>query len=260
MHNVDHSKNIIEVKDVSFTYGREDVLKNITLGIHKGDYVGLVGHNGSGKTTLLKIILGLLTPSTGALKLFGTDIRHFKEWYKIGYVPQKAVNFDNNFPATVEEVVLMGRYSKRGLFHRIKMSDRKAAREALQKVEMLEFKDRLIGDLSGGQQQRVFIARALVTKPEVIFLDEPTTGIDTKARDEFYGLLRTLNREEGLTLVLVSHDLEVVTQEVMHIACIDRTLVYHGSPQEFLKESVSAFMHDGEVKIVSHHHHHHHDR
>lgn len=235
MQPIDHTKNIIEVEGVSFSYdGKNEVLSNITLGIHQGDYIGLIGPNGAGKTTLLKIMLGLLIPAKGRVKLFGEDIKDFKDWHKIGYVPQKATSFDANFPVTVREVVLMGIYGKRGLFHRITSQDRRQTEEALLQVDMLPFADRLIGDLSGGQQQRVFIARALVSQPEVIFMDEPTAGIDRNAEDEFYDLLRKLNRDLGLTLVLVSHDITRVANETMHIACVDRTLSCYLSPEEYL--------------------------
>jgi zinc transport system ATP-binding protein len=256
MLKVDHTKNIIEVKDVSFSYnGNEKVLENISLEIHPGDYMGLVGPNGAGKTTLLRIILNLLTPKIGTVKLFGKDIRNFRDWHKIGYVPQKLANFDVNFPASVYEVVLMGRYSKKNLFQKTTEADKKSVRDALQKVNMWEHKDRLIGDLSGGQQQRVFIARALVNRPEVIFLDEPTTGVDKKTQDEFYALLQKLNQEFGLTLVLVSHDIRRLTQEVMHIACVDKTLTCHISPEEYLAESESSNIAGKEVRIITHHHH-----
>ena len=253
---VDHTKNIIEVQDVSFKYGNNDqVLKDITLNIHKGDYLGIVGPNGAGKTTLIKIILGLLKPSQGSIKLFGEDIKKFKDWSKIGYVPQKATNFDANFPVTAREVVAMARFAKRGLFHRLKKEDKEIIEKSLEQADMSSYKDRLIGDLSGGQQQRVFVARALSAQPEVIFLDEPTTGVDQKAQDEFYNLLRKLNEELDLTLVLVTHDVERITKEAMHIACIDRTLICHTSPEEFLKESESLNISGQKVKIITHHHH-----
>jgi zinc transport system ATP-binding protein len=237
MHTIDHIENILEIQDVSFSYGDNEVLKNINLIIHKGDYLGLVGGNGAGKTTLLKIILGLLKPDRGVIKFFGQDINNFKDWSKIGYVPQKATNFDTNFPSTAEEVVLMGRFGKRGLFHRINDEDRKKAQEALKHVDMWEHRDQLVGDLSGGQQQRIFIARALAGNPEIIFLDEPTVGVEKDIKDEFYKLLRKLNEELHLTVVLVTHDIESMAHEAMHIACIDRTLVFHNSVDKFFQES-----------------------
>lgn len=237
MHTIDHTKDIIEIQDVSFSYGNSEVLKNINLSIHRGDYLGLVGGNGAGKTTLLKIILGLLAPDSGTVKLFGQDISDFKDWPKIGYVPQKATNFDINFPATTEEVVLMGRFGRRGLFRKINDADKNKAHEALNHVDMWEHRHRLVGDLSGGQQQRVFIARALAGDPEIVFLDEPTVGVEKDIKDEFYKLLRKLNEELHLTVVLVTHDIESMAHEAMHIACIDRTLVFHNSVDKFFKES-----------------------
>jgi len=237
MHTIDHAENILEIQDVSFSYGDNEVLKNINLIIHKGDYLGLVGGNGAGKTTLLKIVLGLLKPDSGVIKFFGQNINNFKDWSKIGYVPQKATNFDANFPVTAEEVVLMGRFGRRGLFHRITDTDRKKAHEALEHVDMWDHRNQLVGDLSGGQQQRVFIARALAGDPEVIFLDEPTVGVEKDIKDEFYKLLRKLNEELGLTVVLVTHDIESMSHEAMHIACIDRTLVFHNSVDKFFQES-----------------------
>ncbi len=232
---VNHDKNIIELEDISFAYDeKENVLENITLAIHQGDYIGLVGPNGAGKTTLLKVMLNLISPQKGRVKLFSTDIQDFNDWQRIGYVAQKAVNFDVNFPASVSEVVLMGRWANKKIFQKTTEVDRAAVKEALEKVGMWEQRDRLIGDLSGGQQQRIFIARALVNHPEIIFLDEPTTGVDQKNQDSFYALLQKLNRNFGITLVLVSHDIERLTQEVMHIACVDKTLTCHVSPEEYL--------------------------
>jgi zinc transport system ATP-binding protein len=244
---VDHTKNIVEVSDINFSYEHEAVLKNISFNVHKGDYLGIVGPNGAGKTTLIKIMVGLLKQDSGTVKIF-TE--------KIGYVPQKVTNFDENFPATVEEVVAMGRYSKRNLFKGLSHKDKEIINEAINRVGMLDFKNKLIGELSGGQQQRVFIARALASEPEVIFLDEPTTGIDQKSQDEFYSLLKKLNQEMDLTLVLVSHDIERVLKEAMHIACIDHTLVCHSSPQEYLNSVSGLKILGGDIKILPHHHNH----
>jgi len=235
MQKVDHSNNIIEVKGVSFSYGHGDVLRDVGINIHKGDYLGIVGPNGAGKTTLLKIMLGLLSPDSGSVKLFGKDADSFKDRSRIGYVPQKATSFDANFPATVQEVVLMGRYGKRGLLCKMTVSDKAHVKTALSHVGMWDKRSKLIGDLSGGEQQRVFIARALAAEPEIIFLDEPTSGVDSRTQDEFYALLKKLNQELDLTLVLVSHDVEKVVGEVMHVACVDRTLVFHDSPFKIAK-------------------------
>jgi len=255
MLKLNHHKNIIEINQLSFSYGSNLILNQVSLNIHQGDYLGIVGPNGAGKTTLLKIMLRLLSPASGAIKLFGVDIKNFKDYSKISYVPQKVIDFDVKFPVTVKEVVSMGRYAKKGLFHHLQTTDLEIINNSLKQVKMENYQDTLIGDLSGGQAQRVFIARALVNQPELIFFDEPTAGIDQKSQDDFYSLLRELNQTMGLTLVLVSHDIERLTQEVMHIACLNNNLVYHNSPADFLRDSNSLKLYGQEVKVISHHHH-----
>ncbi len=249
MQQLNHKDTIIELENVCFTYTNEEVIKDVSLVIHKGDYLGIVGPNGGGKTTLLKLMLGLLRPYDGRISLFSTEISVFKQWPRIGYVPQKTV-FATNFPITVEEVVAMGRYGKRGLFHFSTKEDKIKTHKALDQVDMLEYKDRQISELSGGQQQRVFIARALATEPEIIFLDEPTVGVDVKTQKQFYQLLRKLNKELNLTLVLVSHELDVVAHEATELVYINRTLEYYGDPNEFLK---GAYFHELIEKGGLHH-------
>lgn len=250
-----NEKNVLELNNVSFRYGDNEVLKDISFVVPEGDYLGVIGPNGAGKTTLLKIILGLLQPATGSAKLFGKDVRKFKEWSRIGYVPQKATNFDAGFPATVEEVVLMGRYAGKGLLKAVNQIDRDFVREALELVDMWNYRNRIIGDLSGGQQQRVFIARALAAKPEVIFLDEPTTGIDEVASESFYALLKKLNQELKMTVILISHDVDMVVKEAKHVACVDRVLVCHDQASEFLNHTKLRDILRGEVKILTHKNH-----
>ncbi len=249
MQQLDHSHTIIHLNRVCFSYVNEEVIKDVSLEIHKGDYVGIIGPNGGGKSTLLKLMLGILKPNDGAIRLFGTDIKDFKDWSKIGYVPQKT-HIEVNFPVTVAEMVAMGRYGKRGLFHFPTKGDKEKTLHALKQVDMLEYKDRQISDLSGGQQQRVFIARALAVEPEVIFLDEPTVGVDVKTQKQFYELLRRLNKELDLTLILVSHELDVVAHEATELGYINRTLEYYGNPEEFLK---GAYFHELIGKGGMHH-------
>lgn len=231
---INHFRNIIELENVCFSYNREEAIKEVTLQIQQGDYVGIVGPNGGGKTTLLKLMLGILKPDRGSITLFGSDIREFKDWSKIGYVPQKT-HIELNFPITVEEIVAMGRYGKRGLFRFPTKDDKIKVLDALAQVDMLDYSKRQINDLSGGQQQRVFIARALASEPEIIFLDEPTVGVDVKTQKQFYSLLRKLNSELKMTLVLSTHELDVVAHESNMLGYINRTLVYYGNPEEFLK-------------------------
>ncbi len=255
MQQIDHTKSIIEVNNVSYTYGGpEFAVKDVSFNIHKGDYLGVIGPNGGGKTTLLRLMLGLLTPTKGRISMFGHDLQTFRDWYKIGYVPQKATFVDPNFPITVEEVVSMGTYAKRGLFRFPTGQDHKHVHDALAQVEMLPFKKRLIGDLSGGQQQRVFIARALAAEPEVIFLDEPTVGVDTTTQEQFYLLLRKLNRKLDLTLILVLHELDVIAREATEIVCINGSLVSYCTPEELAKPGGIEKLYGKDLKYILHDH------
>lgn len=234
---VDHTHTLIECKDVSFAYENDPVLKDVSFSVHKGDYLGIVGPNGSGKSTMLRLMLGLLTPQSGSISLYGTDVKDFRYWSRIGYVAQRAASVDAGFPATVQEVVAMGRFSSLGLFRFPGKEDQEKVRHALEQTGMWEYRDRLISDLSGGQQQRVFIARALAGEPEVIVLDEPTVGVDIQTQKQFYDLLRTLNTELDLTLILVSHDIDIVAHEATEIAYINRELIYYGTPEAFTRSS-----------------------
>jgi len=234
MSEINHKTIIIELKDVFFAYEKEFVVKDVSLVVHKGDYVGIIGPNGGGKSTLLKLILGLLTPTRGEIDLFGKSIEKFKDWPKFGYISQVVTHTDPHFPMTVKEVVAMGRYPRLGLIHLPTKKDRIKVQEALEQVDMWEFRDRLIGDLSGGQKQRVFIARALAGEPEIIVLDEPTSGVDVKTQKQFYTLLQKLNKELELTLILVSHELDVIEHEATEIAYINGSLVYYGAADKFV--------------------------
>lgn len=204
---------VISLKNIVFSYGNQNILNGVTFDIVRGDFVGLVGHNGTGKSTLLKIILGVLSPQKGSVHLFETPIGEFKEWNKIGYIPQKAGLAVSHVPITVEEVMHMER------------TDEKSADEALESVDLLHHKKSLLRELSGGQQQRVFIARALVKKPELLILDEPTVGVDAKTQEKFYTLMQKLNREYHLTLLLVSHDLHTISHQVHCVMQLDKKTV-----------------------------------
>ena len=181
---------IIKVEDISYKYSKDLVLENVSLHVPQGAFLAIVGPNGSGKSTLLKLILGVLKIQTGNVELFGQPIRQFKDWQKIGFVSQKANSFNSGFPATVFEVVQSGLTKKIGLFKIPRKEHKRKVTKALESVGMLKFKDRNIGELSGGQQQRVFIARSLVSEPELMILDEPTVGVDQKNVQQFYGILK----------------------------------------------------------------------
>lgn len=212
--------DIIKIENIIFGYGRTTVLDDVSTIIKDGDFMGIVGPNGSGKSTMLKIFLGLLKPQKGTVKVFDTDINKFNQWGKIGYIPQKATSFNQGFPATVEEVVSANLYPMVGLAGRIGKNHKEKVDEALGIVDMLEYKKRIIGRLSGGQQQRVFIAKSLVSAPRVIFMDEPTVGIDQKSEESFYELMESLNKNRGITLVIVTHDIGAIDNRVNRVLCL----------------------------------------
>jgi zinc transport system ATP-binding protein len=249
---------ILEISNVTFKYENQHVIEDINLIVHRGSFLGLVGPNGSGKSTLLKCVLGLLHPQKGTIKLFGKDISHFKEKHRIGFVSQKANSFNSGFPATVFEVVSSGLTSKLGLFKMLTNQDKQMIHQAIDSVGMNDFIDRNIGELSGGQQQRIFIARALVSQPDLIILDEPTVGVDTKNVQSFYNLLEHLNKQLGITLILVTHDIGTVTDKVTDVACLNKHLHFHGSAYEFdhLQDHEVSEIYGHHVNVLSHDHSH----
>ncbi len=228
-------ESLVKLTDVSFSYGSTAVLKDISLTVNPGEFWALIGPNGSGKSTLIKLLLGLLKPSRGSVELFGKPAADTDRKERIGYVSQKSASFNSGFPATVLEVVKSGLTVKRGLFKRFTEDDSRAARRALQDVGMEEFAGRNIGELSGGQQQRVFIARALAAKPELLIMDEPTVGIDQQNSASFYSMLEELNREHGIAIILVSHEIDLVTDLASHVACLNHTMHFHGGRRDFAK-------------------------
>lgn len=229
---------LLQVKNLAFRYQEELILDEVGFSIGPGDYVGLVGPNGAGKSTLIKIILGLLPFQKGQVELFGTPIEQFKNWDRIGYVPQYVFRDERNFPATVREVVESGHFDKSSFWCQVGLSQCHAIDDALETTGIAHLLDRRIGELSGGERQRVFIARALVSEPELLILDEPTAGVDSRAQAEFYTLLRKLNEENGLAIILISHDLEVVAHETKAAICLNRSVVYTGPSEALHREEV----------------------
>lgn len=244
---------LVEIDDVSFSYGEVSVLEGINFTVDAGDFLGIIGPNGSGKTTLLRLMLGLLAPTRGEVRLFGHPPASLKQWGRLGYVPQKAT-FDPSLPATVQEVVASGLVATLGLLRRGGAAERERVHDVLARVGMDQHAARRIGALSVGQQQRVLIARALVTKPELLMLDEPTGGVDPEAQTSFYALLHHLNREREVTLILVSHDIGVVAKEVTRLACLNRRLIFHGRPGDFLGDAALAALYGPAMRVVSHEH------
>ncbi len=243
----------VELEGVAVDYGNVRVLDGINLTVDPGDFLGIIGPNGSGKTTLLRVMLGLLSPTEGAVRLFGKPPAAFREWGRLGYVPQKTT-LDPALPVTVEEVVASGLVPVLGLFQRTGKAERVRIREVLARVGMEAHARARIGALSTGQQQRVLIARALVSDPELLILDEPTGGVDPEAQTSFYALLHHLNREREVTLILVSHDIGVVAKEVTKLACLNRRLIFHGRPGDFLSDAALTALYGPSVRVVSHDH------
>lgn len=200
---------VIDLQDVTVQYGGRLVLNGVTFQVRQRDFVGLIASNGAGKTTLLKTIVGLLQPASGSVKLFGTPVDRFKDWERIGYVPQKN-NLNPLFPATVREVVMSGLYGRKRLFRRIGAAERRRAEQALEALGIADIAERRIGQLSGGQQQRVFLARAIAGNPELLILDEPTVGIDMETQRAFFHMLRHMHERHRLTFLIVSHDVEML--------------------------------------------------
>ncbi|HNQ84281.1 MAG TPA: ABC transporter ATP-binding protein [Deltaproteobacteria bacterium] len=213
---------VVEFEMVSFAYDGITVIEDVSFGIERGDFLSIVGPNGGGKTTILKLMLGLFRPRTGEVRVFGDQPEKARS--RIGYMPQNT-SLDPLFPVSVKEVVLMGRLGASSMLGFYSRADRVRAEEALDMVEMKRFMTRPFSSLSGGQSQRVLLARALVTQPELLILDEPTSSVDMAVESELYELLRKLN--EAMTIVLVTHDLGFVSKYVKNVACVNRRLVSH---------------------------------
>ncbi len=213
---------IVEIKNVCFVYNGQTVLEDVSLDIRQGDFIAMIGPNGGGKTTLLKLMLGLLKPAKGSIRVLGNTTE--KASHHIGYVSQD-VHINRSFPITSIDVVLMGKLGPNKRWGRGSAQDRREALVALERMEIEAFADSKIGELSGGQRQRVFIARALVTQPKVLLLDEPTASIDAKGQAEFYSLLKELN--EDITILVVSHDLVAISTYVKSVTCVNKRLHYH---------------------------------
>jgi zinc transport system ATP-binding protein len=220
---------IAEIDRLSYAYSGNLVLDNISFTIDEGDILGIIGPNGAGKTTLFSCMLGLLDDYTGTIKILGDDIKkkNGKVFKSIGYIPQKKT-IEQNFPATVEEIVSLG-------ITTIGKTSKEKIALALETVDLLAQKDRRVGELSGGQQQRVLIAKAMVNNPKLLILDEPVTGIDLEMQNRFYSLLKKLNQENKITIIWASHDLDAVNRFATSVACINRSMFFHGKAYEFFE-------------------------
>ncbi len=241
-------KPILEVSELTVERSWETIIKDATFSIHSGDFVGIIGPNGGGKSTMLHAILGTLPMKRGSIKLFGKSIRNFKDWGKIAYVSQDAINFDHNFPVTVRELVSLGRVTKKRMGRRFKKSDWEAVDQALEYMGISDLAKKRVGHLSGGQKQRVFVAKALARDPAMIFLDEPVAGVDAHAQERFYKRLSDLNIKKGKSILIVSHDLTAVFCRMSKVICVNREvhctdLTAETDPNHILKKAYGEHFH-----------------
>lgn len=214
-------ENVIEAYDLEFSYGQNLIFSQVNFNMKKGDFVSLIGANGSGKSTLLNLLLGEKSPTNGKIRLFNESIEDYKDWSRIGYVPQTGFGFSKDFPASCEEIVRTSLFPEIGLFKPANKEHRDRVIKALELVNMQDYAKRLVGELSGGQIQRVMIARVLVNNPDIMILDEPTTGIDAETVRLLYELLWKLNREKKITIVMVTHDTPNTIDYSNRIMCLE---------------------------------------
>ena len=246
---------LVEIRELKVTYPNGvNALEGITIDVNKKDLIALIGPNGAGKSTLLKVILGLTKPTSGSIKLFGSSDLS-KNLKYVGYVPQSAQARDPNLPFSVYETVMLGRTPVAGLFHGMKDADRQKVEETLKLFGIYELKERKIGQLSGGQAQRVFLAKAMVAEPKLLLLDEPTSGVDTTSKKDFYNTLERLNKEREITVILSSHDIGVITKIANRVLCINKSQFFCGENEDFAADIELHKVYDHPVEIMDHHDH-----
>lgn len=242
----------VEIKNVFYSVDGKTILKNISLFVEEGSFLGIVGPNGGGKTTLLKILLGLIKPESGTVIISGRKPEDVRGTGVVGYLPQNLM-VEKNFPATAMDVVLMGTYKKGKIFY--SDEDRENAIDILKTMSMFEKRDTLYSSLSGGEQQRVCVAQALVSKPSLLVLDEPSTGIDVVGQEDFYLLLRELKDKLKLTVIIVSHDIGVISSYVDNFACLNTTIHYHGKAKDVDLEELMHGLYEKKIEIIKHQNH-----
>ena len=248
------SPSLFDVINLNFERQGNLVLKEAAFQILPGEYCAIIGPNGGGKTTLIRLLLGLEKPTSGEIKLFGVSQKRFRDWNRIGYVPQRSALIDGTFPATVREVVAMGRYARRGIFAFESAEDKTAIAEAMELMGVSDLSDRLIGNLSGGQRQRVMIARALASNPDVLIVDEPNTGVDVESQHRFYELLRTLNRTKKLSILFITHDIGVIAEDITRVLFVNQTLLVSQNPAEVVRCDEMSRLYGTPAHVVCHNH------
>jgi zinc transport system ATP-binding protein len=239
---------LLEARDVSFSYGRQPVLEEVDMRVRAGEFVALVGPNGSGKSTLLRVLLGSLDPSSGTVRLFGEPSSRFADRARIGYVPQRPV-LESEVPATVEEIVAAGRLARRGWWRPLRQEDRVQVGHALESVGLGDLSKHPLNELSGGQQQRAFIARAFAGEPDLLVLDEPIAGVDAESQRRFRDSITHLIEEHGAGVLLVSHELSAVAQDLDRVVVLKRRVVFDGPPAQLAASGVSLGVHPEDLPL-----------
>jgi zinc/manganese transport system ATP-binding protein/zinc transport system ATP-binding protein len=242
-------KPIVELRDVTFSYGGAPILEDVSLHLHRGQFAALVGPSGAGKTSVLRLVMGTLRPTRGRVAV-GEAAAPGRPRPQIGYVPQ-VETVDWNFPVTVEQVVLMGRVRGAGRLPWPSRQERRAVADMLDRLGIGALARRHIRDLSGGQQQRVFLARALLAQPDLLVLDEPTSGVDMRTAESVLHLLADLNRQ-GLTILMTTHDLNAAAAHVPWVICLNRRVIGAGAPEEVFTEEILSATYQGEMLVVRH--------
>jgi zinc transport system ATP-binding protein len=249
------SMTIVAVEHLSFRYNSVEVLSDVSFDVTAGDYVGLVGPNGSGKTTAIKVILGLIKQTKGMVSLFGTKTNDFRDWRRIGYLPQKHTHFNPHFPATVREIVSSGLFSTKKFPKRIQRFDEASIDEAMKLTDVADIRHKLIGELSGGQQQRVLVARAIVNRPELLILDEPTTALDPEAREKFFQTLMGLNHNRNVTIILITHDIASIGKYASKLLYLDKQIIFYGSFEDFcVSDNMTNYFGEFTQHLICHRH------
>ena len=224
---------IVTTELLSCSYREGRVLEDVSFQVERGDYVGIVGPNGSGKSTLIKALLGLVTINKGSATLFGTPLSGFRDWHKVGYLPQSLQLVNPVFPATVHETVGLGLLSLKRFPKRLNRADKDKINTILDELGVLDLEHKLIGELSGGQLQRVLLARAIVNDPELLVLDEPTAALDPETRGRFYAMIADINRTRGVTVLLVTHDSGAIGEHASKMLYLDKKILFYGSFDQF---------------------------
>lgn len=250
-----NTQSIIQSDHISIHFGETAVLSDVSFSIKKGDFVGLAGPNGAGKTTLVKALLGLIPHTEGSISLFGSPLQKFREWQRIGYLPQKISSINSHFPATVHEIIKLGLLSGKNWPKAMTNQDSIKTENIMAELEIENLRNKLFFELSGGQQQKVLLARALVAGPELLIFDEPSTALDPESRDSFYQLIKRLNKDRHITVILITHDTGYIGSYADTLLYLDKHLVYFGKFSDFCRsKQMNSYFGEEAQHMICHQH------